>query len=45
MFFDVLEMNFDRNAHGMLAFFRGRSEFYSGFDRLLRKRVMETFAA
>lgn len=42
-FFDVLEMNFDQDTEAMLDFFRGVSQFYADFDRLLRQRVRENY--
>jgi hypothetical protein len=40
---EVLECNFESDPEGMLGFFRGASEFYPDFDRLLRERVIERF--
>ncbi|PRC53144.1 hypothetical protein C6A85_55325, partial [Mycobacterium sp. ITM-2017-0098] len=42
-FLEVLEMNFGGDTAGMLGFFRGVSEFYEDFDKLLRDRVIEAF--
>jgi hypothetical protein len=41
---EVLEKNFESDdTQGMLGFFRGRSQFYPDFDRLLRQQVIETY--
>ena len=40
---DVLQMNFDDDIESALVFFQAKSSFYSDFDCLCRKRVMEAF--
>ena len=40
---ECLECNFETDTEQMLGFFRGYSEFYPDFDRLLRQRVLERF--
>lgn len=40
---DVLEMNFDDDVGSALGFFKAKSYFYSDFDCLCRKRVIEAF--
>jgi hypothetical protein len=40
---DVLEMNFDDDIESALGFFKAKSAFYSDFDHLCRKRVIEAF--
>jgi len=40
---EVLERNFESDTKGMLGFFRGYSDFYPDFDRLLRQHVIETY--
>ena len=43
-FMDVLEMNYEDDLNGMLAFFSGDSAFYPEFDALLRREVETRYA-
>lgn len=43
-FMAVLEMNYEDDVNGMLAFFRGESAFYPEFDGLLRREVESLYA-
>ena len=40
---DVLKMNFEEDVESALSFFRAKSEFYRDFDRLCRKRAVESY--
>jgi len=42
---DVLEMNFEGDLEASLSFFAAESDFYTDFDALCRKLVIERFAA
>ena len=44
-FMGVLEMNYEDDLNGMLAFFSGDSAFYPQFDALLRQRVEALYTA